>query len=212
MGGCAMRAYIRRAVVPAALLSVAVLAGCSSGSDDKAAPVKTVIVTATPKGASQAPSAEPSSSSSAQALSVGQTGTYDVGETDEYGEDYKVTGKMSVTVVSAKYVTAAQVGTTNKPKGQYVELTLTFKNVGKSKARVMTYGNLQWEDSSTAAQDATTLEGVGEGPELDTEYRPGQGVTGKLILDVGRRGGVVSYTYTDDPEGRVPFQIKLPAK
>ncbi|MFG3014288.1 DUF4352 domain-containing protein [Streptomyces cinerochromogenes] len=143
-------------------------------------------------------------------LSVGETGTYEVGETDEYGENYKPTGKMSVTVVSAKYVTPAEIGTSNKPKGQFVELTLTIKNVGKSKARVMTYGNLQWEDDQTAAQDATTLEGVGEGPELDTEYKPGQGVTGKLILDVGRRGGIVSYTYSEDPEGAAPFKVKLP--
>ncbi|MEU6665291.1 hypothetical protein [Streptomyces sp. NPDC046727] len=44
----------------------------------------------------------------------------------------------------------------------------------------MTYGNLQWEDGQTAAQDATTLEGLGDGPDLDAEYKPGQGVTGKM--------------------------------
>ncbi|MFF1689282.1 MULTISPECIES: hypothetical protein [unclassified Streptomyces] len=81
---------------------------------------------------------------------------------------------MQATVVSAKYVTPAEVDTTNEPEqGQYVALTLTFKNVGKAPAEVMTYGMMKWEDSKTAAQDATTLEGVGEGPELDTTYKPG---------------------------------------
>ncbi|WP_089105896.1 DUF4352 domain-containing protein [Streptomyces hyaluromycini] len=118
---------------------------------------------------------------------------------------------MSVTVVSAKYVTPAEVGTTNKPQGQYVELTLTMKDTGKSPARVMTYGNLKWEDSSTAAQDVTTLEGVGTGASLDTEYKPGQSVTGKLVLDVARKGGVLSYTYTEDPDAEAVFKVKLPS-
>ncbi|AKJ10077.1 hypothetical protein ABB07_08580 [Streptomyces incarnatus] len=90
-------------------------------------------------------------------------------------------------------------------------LTLTFKNAGTTPAHVDTYGNLKWEDSSTAAQDATTLEGVGEGADVDTDYKPGQAVTGKLILDVGRRGGVVSSTYTEDPNANAAFKVKPPA-
>lgn len=210
MGGCAMRTYVRRAVVPAALLSAVVLTGCSSGGATKAAPSTTHATQEGAQTPTQAPSSASPSSSPAPVLSVGQTGTYAVGETDDAGA-YKVTGKMSVTVVSARYVTAAEIGTSNKPKGRYVELTLTFKNVGTKPARVMTYGNLTWEDSSTAAQDATTLEGVGDGADVDTEYKQGQGVTGKLILDVGRRGGVVSYTYTDDPDAEAAFKVKLPA-
>jgi hypothetical protein len=143
-------------------------------------------------------------------LNVGQTGTYGVGETNDAGESYKVTTKMSVTVVGATYVTPAEVGTSNKPKGQYVALTLTFKDVGQAPARVETYGNLTWEDSSTAAQDATTLEGVGDGASIDAEYKPGQSVTGKLVLDVARKGGVVTYTYTEDPDAEAVFKVKLP--
>ncbi|WP_326812083.1 DUF4352 domain-containing protein [Streptomyces scopuliridis] len=154
-------------------------------------------------------SAEPSPSASASAsagplLKVGQTGTYDVVETDEYGENPAVTTKMQVTVKSAKYVTPADVDTTNEPElGQYVVLTLTLKNVGSKPADFAAYGATTWENKDTAAQDATTLEGVGEGPELDTTYKPGQSVTGSLVLDVGAKGGIVSYA--DDT-----FRVELP--
>jgi hypothetical protein len=204
-----MRAYVRRAVVSAALVSAVALTGCSSGGDADTAsssPEASASIVAEPI---QEPS--PSPSASVPVLSVGQTGTYETGEVDDYGENYKVTSTMSVTVVSAKYVTPEEVGTSNKPQGQYVALKLTFKNVGQAPARVMTYGGLQWEDASTAAQSASTLEGVGEGPDVDTEYKPGQSVTGTLILDIAHRGGVVSYDYTNDPAADVVFQVKLPA-
>ncbi len=210
-----MRAYIRRAAVPAVLLSAVLMTGCSSESDDKAAPTKTVVDDTQERStikASPSASLSPSPSATESVLSVGQTGTYEVGETDDYGENYKPTGKMSVTFVSAKYVTPAEINTSSKPEhGQFVEVTLTFKNVGKSTARVETYGNLMWDDSSSAGQDATTLEGVGEGDDVDTDYKPGQGVTGKLVLDVGKRGGFVYYMFSEDPEGGTPFVLKLPA-
>jgi hypothetical protein len=144
-------------------------------------------------------------------LSVGQTGTWDYGETDEYGENYKVTTKMQVTVVSAKYVTPAELDTSNEPEnGQFVKLTLTLKNVGQAPAEVSTYGMMKWEDDQTAAQEATTLEGVGEGQDLDTTYKPGQSVTGSLVLDVGRKGGTVGYYGTDEPSGEPAFVVELP--
>ncbi|MEV4971946.1 DUF4352 domain-containing protein [Streptomyces scopuliridis] len=125
-------------------------------------------------------------------------------DTDEYGENPTVTTKMQVTFKSAEYVTAADIDTTNEPElGQYVRLTLTLKNVGSKPADVSMYGATTWEDGSTAAQDATTLEGVGEGPELDTTYKPGQSVTGSLVLDVGAKGGIVSY------DGDT-FRVELP--
>ncbi|MGW2950798.1 hypothetical protein [Streptomyces eurythermus] len=206
-----MRAYIRRAAVPAVLLSAAVLTGCSSESKDEAAPAKPPAAQEAvqePAGASPTPSP---SSSSAPVLSVGQTGTYDVGETDETGDNYKVTGKMSVTVVGARYVTPAQVGATGTPRGQYVELTLTLKNVGKAPAdfHASAIGRMMWEDEQTAAQDATTTVNTAS-PDLDTTYRPGQGVTGKLVLDVGRRGGVVSYMGSEDPKAGAVFKVRLP--
>ncbi|MFF1417650.1 DUF4352 domain-containing protein [Streptomyces sp. NPDC058280] len=150
-------------------------------------------------------SADPSpSASEGPSLKVGDTGTYDVVETDEYGENPSVTTKMQVTVKGAKYVTPSEIDTTNEPKlGQYVVLTLTLKNVGKKPADFAAYGVTTWESKDTAAQDATTLEGVGEGPELDTTYKPGQSVTGSLVLDVGAKGGIVSY------DGDT-FRVELP--
>ncbi|MFF1400232.1 DUF4352 domain-containing protein [Streptomyces sp. NPDC058287] len=213
-----MHAYIRRAVLLTAPLALAsaLVTGCSSpeptDADTKPLPVEATASFAKEddgKPAEEAPSTTPA----APSLKVGESGTFLTGKTDDYGENFKVTSKMQVTVVSAKYVTPAEVDTTNKPEqGQYVKLTLTFKNVGKAPAEVMTYGMMKWEDSKTAAQDATTLEGVGEGPELDTTYKPGQSVTGKLILDVARKGGTVSYfDNNSDPEAEGPsFKVALP--
>ncbi|MEU1254766.1 DUF4352 domain-containing protein [Streptomyces chartreusis] len=207
-----MRAYIRRACVPALLVSAVLLTGCSSGGSDKgAAPEKSADVK---EAVVEEPTEEPSSSPSsapAPTVGVGETGKFGLGEADEYGENYKVTTQMEVTVVGAKYVTPAEVDTSNKPQnGQYVALTLKLENVGKAPAEIMTYGSMQWEDEQTAAQDATTLEGVGEGQNVDTTYKPGQSVTGKLILDVGRKGGTVGYYSAEDPSGEPAFIVELP--
>ncbi|MEU3730024.1 DUF4352 domain-containing protein [Streptomyces sp. NPDC033538] len=208
-----MRAYIRHAVVPAVVLSLA-LVGCSSESDSGGSSKNKPAVEASVDPA-EAPAEEPPSSAPAAevpVVKVGETKTWDYGETDEYGENYKVTSKMSVTVVSAKYVTPAEIDTTNEPEqGQFVELELTLKNVGQAPAEVMLYGMLKWEDADHAAQDATTLEGVGDGPELDTSYKPGQAVTGKVVLDVATKGGKVSYTGTEDPEAEAAFIVELPS-
>lgn len=213
MGGCAMRAYVRRARVPAVLISAVLLAGCSSGgSDDKAA--SEASASAGPVGGGQV-SNGPSGAASSSAipvLKVGQSGTWAYGETDDLGETFKVTTRMKTTVVSAQYVTPDEIDTGNKPEnGQFVKLTLTLQNVGETPAKIMTYGVMEWEDGRTAAQDASTLEGVGDGRTLDTTYRPGQSVTGFLILDVGRRGGVVSYAGTEDPDADAAFRVELPA-
>jgi outer membrane murein-binding lipoprotein Lpp len=207
-----MRAYVRRACVPAVLMSAVLLTGCSSEPEkDRAAP--TLSASAGPVSEdqpSQKPSESASSSAPAPEVGVGEKVKFDVGETDEYGENWKVTTQVEVTVVSAKYVTPAEVDTTNEPEnGQSVELTLKLANVGKAPAEIMTYGMMQWQDEKTAAQDATTLEGVGEGQDLDTTYRPGQSVTGKLVLDVVRKGGTVGY-YSDNPSGEPSFAVKLP--
>ncbi|WP_405620198.1 DUF4352 domain-containing protein [Streptomyces sp. NBC_00076] len=204
-----MRAYIRRACVPAVLISAVLLTGCSSAvtTEPKADASAPPVVEET----SAEPSETPSSSAPAPKLGVGESGTFDVGKTDEYGENYKVTSKLEVTVVSAKYLTAAELDTSDPEQGQYAELTLTVKNVGKAPAKFSSYGMMQWEDEQTAAQDATTLEGVGDGPDLDTTYKPGQSVTGKIILDITRKGGTVSYVASDDPEAEGPvFTVTMP--
>ncbi|WDV55403.1 DUF4352 domain-containing protein [Streptomyces coeruleorubidus] len=209
-----MRAYIRRACVPAVLISAVLLTGCSSASDsgDDAAPK----LSASAEPIEQQPSEEPSETGSSSApgpvLEVGETGEFETGKTDEYGENYKVTSKMSVKVVSAEYVTAEQIDTSNEPQnGEYVKLTLTLKNVGTAPAEFSSYGMMQWESTDTAAQDASTLEGVGEGQDLDTTYKPGQSVTGTLVLDVGDEGGTVSYVGSEDPNAEGPvFSVELP--
>ncbi|MGW2514709.1 DUF4352 domain-containing protein [Streptomyces scopuliridis] len=201
-----MRSFVRRAAffaTPAIAISL-LITGCSSSDSTESKP-KNTEASVEPAADPAKESAEPSPSASAgPLLKVGQTGTYDVVETDEYGENPAVTTKMQVTVKSAKYATPAEVDTTNEPElGQYVVLTLTLKNVGSKPADFAAYGVTTWENKDTAAQDATTLEGVGEGPELDTTYKPGQSVTGSLILDVGAKGGIVSY------DGGT-FRVELP--
>ncbi|MFF6981986.1 hypothetical protein ACFZAV_30810 [Streptomyces sp. NPDC008343] len=75
----------------------------------------------------------------------------------------------------------------------------------------MTYGRMEWEDTDTAAQDASTRDGAGDGRSLDRAYKPGQSVTGHLILDVGDEGGTVSYNGSEDPNADGPvFSVNLP--
>ncbi|MEV7425143.1 DUF4352 domain-containing protein [Streptomyces sp. NPDC091212] len=189
-----MRSFVRRAAVFAVPVIVAsvLVTGCSS-EPEAAKPAATKAAVEKAVEPAEAPEKPSPSTSAGPLLTVGQTGTYDVVETDEYGENPTVTTKMQVTVKSAKYVTSADVDTTNDPElGQYVILTLTLKNIGSKPADVSMYGVTTWEDDSTAAQDATTLESV-DGPELDATYKPGQSVTGSLVLDVGAKGGIISY-------------------
>ncbi|WP_394428005.1 DUF4352 domain-containing protein [Streptomyces sp. SGAir0957] len=201
-----MRSHVRLAAlltVPVALATV--LCGCSGegGGRNAAAPSEPVEASASfgkvdvgePAGA---PGAGP-----APLLVVGTRGPFDV--FDEAGEAVRT--RMSVKVESAKYVTAADLGTANDPvHGQYLVLTLTLKNVGKAPGRFAARGAMQWQDAKTSLRDCTTGESV-EGPDLDAEYRPGQAVTGSVVLDVPRHGGTV--TYYDGP-GRGSFAVLLP--
>ncbi|KPC89935.1 hypothetical protein ADL27_38655 [Streptomyces sp. NRRL F-6602] len=142
-------------------------------------------------------------------LNVGDTKAFDFGDLDDES-NYKVVTKMSVTAVKAKYVTPAEVDTTNEPEhGQYVTLTLTLKNVGKAPAQISVYGLMNWQDADHAAQDATTLEGLG-GPDLETTYKPGQSVTGTVVLDVAARGGEVSLLNAASDDQAPFFTVKLP--
>lgn len=182
----------------------AALGACLMGCGSSSSP--------TPTGTSAVPSAAVTSTAkaspvaaSAPVLSVGQSGVYTA--TDS-ADDH--TTQMQVTVVGVKYVTPAEVDTTNKPKGRYVRLTLTIKDVGKASGSYSSYGQITWEDATMAAQDATTLEGIGNGPDLDTTYKPGQSVTGSVVLDVVRKGGTL--VYSDNPfAGKASFSVKLPA-
>ncbi len=130
-----MRVSRALAVLTSAALLSTVLAGCSDDGGDggkgtgdpaasKARPATSTASTTTGSdtdAAGEAPLDVPEEKSEAKtapaaavpSLAVGEAGTYEVGETDEYGENFKVTSRMKVTVVSAEYVTPAQVNTTN---------------------------------------------------------------------------------------------------
>ncbi|WP_329168276.1 DUF4352 domain-containing protein [Streptomyces sp. NBC_01267] len=187
----------------------ALAAGCSSDSPAKAP--HTAAPAPAKKAAEEAPAPSPSAPK-ALALKIGESGEYVTGQMSDDGDRIVTTTHMRVTAVSAKYVTPAEIDTTNKPeKGQYVVLTLTVTNVGTTPAEFSAYGMMQWEDAKTAAQDCTTLEGVGDGPDLDTTYKPGQSATGKLVLDVGHKDGVVSYNDNNSPADGPAFTVALPS-
>lgn len=160
----------------------------------------------TPSGTLSASSNATSSPTPAVlAIGVGQSGVYTAQDSAT-----EVKTQMQVTVISARYVTSAQIGTSNKPRGQYLDLKLTVKNVGTAPGGFAAYGAVKWEDANTASQDASTLEGAGDEPDLDTTYKPGQGVTGDVILDVLHEGGTLSYwdnLFSAGPS----FTIKLPS-
>ncbi|MFJ6237919.1 DUF4352 domain-containing protein [Streptomyces griseus] len=206
-----MKAFIRHALLSAASVAVvgALTVGCSSTPEPESSAKVAASEPAVEPLADE--TVEPSpSASAAPAITVGESGTFDFYETDEYGQNPKVATQFEVTVKSAEYVTPAQVPTTNEPEnGQFVKLTITVENVGKSTGEFAAYGMITWEDAGTAAQEATTLEGVGEGQDVDTTYKPGQSVTGSLILDVGAKGGTLNYA-SDLLDDAPAFTIDLP--
>ncbi|MFF3151233.1 DUF4352 domain-containing protein [Streptomyces sp. NPDC057927] len=198
-----MRAYIRRAVVPAVLLS-ALAVGCSSGGDSKADPKPSASAEPVVDAASKEPSEAPSSSAPATpAIGVGGSSTYAAVDSS----DASVKTQMQVTFKTAEFTTPLKLDTSNSPKnGRYVLVTLTVKNVGSAAGNFASYGAMKWQDETTAAQDCTTLESSGS-VDLDTTYQPGQSLTGSIVLDVPRDGGTVSYF---DAPGDPSFTIRMP--
>ncbi|GGQ33385.1 DUF4352 domain-containing protein [Streptomyces roseolilacinus] len=188
------------------LLAGVLVTGCSSTSEP------TVSIEDLKRAASQAASPTPSPSASVSpgpVLQVGQRSQFADIETDEYGENPRAVTTFGVTVKEATYVDAADIGSGEPAEnGQFVRLTLAITNVGKANGDFTSYGAIKWEDEQTAAQDATTLHLL-DGPELDTEYKPGQSVTGSIVLDVARKGGTL--TYWDSANSDAPaFSITLP--
>ncbi|MEV0443998.1 DUF4352 domain-containing protein [Streptomyces spectabilis] len=191
-----MRRYALRGAV-LAVVAAAALAGCSDdGGGDKGS--------AKPSKKPAAGAAEGSVDKAADEKKPSSP-TLKIGETKTVALDGS---KAQIMVKGAEYVGAPAM--MEKAKGQYVLLSLTIKNVGKKPFDFSPYGVTSWEDKDTAAQDASTL-GYDEGPALDTTYRPGQSLTGKLLLDVGRKGGKVSYAgdlMADEPA----FSVELPTR
>ncbi|MGW1828807.1 DUF4352 domain-containing protein [Streptomyces tubercidicus] len=115
---------------------------------------------------------------------------------------------MEITLNGVKYVGPSEINTTTKPRGQYIVLTLTVKNVGSAEGGFHPYGLMKWEDGQTAEQEASTLETTDAGQDVDATYRPGQSVTGDVVLDVPRKGGRVNFY---DGLGAASLTFKLPS-
>lgn len=154
-------------------------------------------------GEAQPAASAPSMVPEVKPVGVGGTARFRISDMN----DPSVTTAMTATVVKARYVTAEEIGAERREKDQLLVLTLTIKNTGHNVGTISTDGALKWEDRQTSPQVATTHETM-DGPELDTEYKPGQSVTGSLVLHVGRKGGTLSYI--DDPS-RPSFRVALPA-
>ncbi len=118
-----------------------------------------------------------------------------------------VSTTMTATVVKVRYVAAQEIGAEYGEKGQLLVLTLTIKNIGHSIGTISTDGAVKWEDERTSPQDATTQDTT-QGPDLNAKYKPGQSVTGSLVLRVGRKGGTLAYI--DDPSSQA-FRVAFPS-
>ncbi|MEW1691069.1 hypothetical protein ACIQOF_37695 [Streptomyces sp. NPDC091265] len=202
-----------RAAGVAAVLSLAFVTGCSSSSDSKAeapkvgapkaGPTEAVLPKDVEVGRAEPATRTPDIVPDPIPVGVGGTAHFKVGGT----KDPSAATAMTAEVVKARYVTPEEIGAEHRGKGQLLVLTLTIKNIGHHVGAISTDGAVKWQDEKTSPRVATTDEAV-DGPELDTEYEPGQSVTGSLVLQVGRKGGSVSYI--DDPS-RQAFTVKLPA-
>ncbi|MER7922195.1 DUF4352 domain-containing protein [Streptomyces sp. NPDC096057] len=197
-----MRAYVRWAALPAVIGAV-LLTGCSSGGDSKADASKAPSAAPVVDKASSTPS--PSSSAPAiPEVGVGGTAKFVAVNPDDQSKT-----TLSVAVKSVRYVTAAELDNASPPKnGHYAVLTVTVKNVGAGQGRFSPYGAIKWQDKQTAPQEASTMESTGSGQDVDTSYGPGQSVTGDVVVDIPRTGGVVGYF---DVPGDPAFMVDLPA-
>ncbi|MFG3344458.1 DUF4352 domain-containing protein [Streptomyces sp. NPDC048018] len=205
---------VRRAVeAVTAGAFAALLAACGPAPDsaDGTAPRATSSASPSAASPSAAPSEAPSPSSEAPRvaeLRIGETGRFEDREPNA-GAGSAARTTFEVKAVGARYATPAEVGTSKRPtSGRYLVLTLSLKNVGAAAGTFASPGRMTWENEGTAAQKATTALSAG-GPKLDTTYRPGQSVTGALVLEVGGRGGLVSYFAG---KSEVPaFVVSLPS-
>ncbi|MEU5213149.1 DUF4352 domain-containing protein [Streptomyces sp. NPDC020742] len=191
-----MRPPIRFATLAiGALITAALTTGCSPSSkaSEKASAEKT----------QDAAAAAPSKRDATTPLAIGETGTYSAVDRASGART-----KMSITFKNVKTVSPSEIKTTHKPKGQYIVLTLTVKNVGDKDGGFHPRGLMKWQDTQTAEQSASTRETTGTGHNVDATYRPGQSVTGDVVLDVPRTGGKVIFY---DSAGTASLTFELPA-
>ncbi|MFF2008392.1 hypothetical protein ACFVWY_04850 [Streptomyces sp. NPDC058195] len=119
------------------------------------------------------------------------------------------TTRMSVWFEGIEYLSARDIGATGEPKrGQFVRITLTVKNVGTKNASFSSDGKIKWESDATAPQVVTTAEGVREGADLNTTYKPGQSLNGSFNLDIGGKEGKAAY-WQNLTDAQPSFVLKL---
>ncbi|MEU0990888.1 DUF4352 domain-containing protein [Streptomyces sp. NPDC005953] len=201
-----MRTARRVATVSAALVIALIgVTGCSSDKNrDASSDLDKRSESAVPPA--PVPSTASSSAPPLTPLSVGETGTYEVIETDDAGENPTAVTTMQVTVKGVKYVEPAALGATENATGRYAVLTLTVKNVGQAAGNFSETSTMTWENADTAAQGALVYGLDNDSPDLETTYQPGQSLTGDLHLDVGSTGGIVTYYDNVTPS----IQIAMP--
>ncbi|MFJ4768448.1 DUF4352 domain-containing protein [Streptomyces uncialis] len=192
----------------AVAMTSAVAVGCSSGdTGDTADPAPSVSAPVEPVVEESAEPVEEEPSSAAPSpgptLSMGGSAEF---QSDDEGAG---TTTLKVTVASAKYVTPADINTETQPSGEYVLLNLTVKNTGTKPAAFYSTG-VSWESDAEAARVATTYGGAfNDASRLSTTYKPGQSATGTLVLDVGAKGGSLTF-FRDSARVEPAVTVKLP--
>jgi hypothetical protein len=189
-----MKTLVRKAARGAAIAGVAaLLSGCAGE---------------TGAGLDPATPAAPETPPPPEELKTGQRGEFTDFETDGLGNPAPNT-TFTVTVERVRYATTEETGLTGEPtRGQYALLTLTVRNTGDKEGSFLPEGRLTWESDTTTPDDALPPEAA-DGSGLGVAYAPRQSVTGTLVLDIGAKGGRISYA--DHEANGASFHVELPA-
>ncbi|MGW2826397.1 hypothetical protein ACWC24_36240 [Streptomyces sp. NPDC001443] len=124
--------------------------------------------------------------------------------------------EWKATVISVKYPTPAEVGTSKEAIGQYAVIRLTVTNTGTATGE-FSADEVTWETKGVAPVEASAYGSSNGLAHLDAAYKPGQSATGNVILDVGERGGTATFYDTSEDAIYNPvyretplFQVALP--
>ncbi|WP_146057586.1 DUF4352 domain-containing protein [Streptomyces sp. SM12] len=206
---------MRATRVAAGVIGVVMVAtGCGSSSSDEPSSAETrADVADVVEDVEPVVEDEPEEDELAvEPIGVGESAEWEIPEEDEYGDVVEggTPAVMRVTLDAAEWVGAsAEHGTSGSPDGEWLRLDLTVSNVGDAGDGTFSpYGLMYWESETHAAQDVGTLH-MPAGADVDTTYRPGQSVSGGIVLDVPERDGVVSYVWNLFG-GAVGFAVEVP--
>ncbi|MGW1839680.1 DUF4352 domain-containing protein [Streptomyces sp. NPDC002067] len=192
-----MRPSIRAvSLIAGAVLTAGLATGCSSSGGDSG---PTASKTGAPAGDL---AVQPSGKSGKTPITIGESGTYQAVDSASGART-----QMSVTFKDMRAVQASEIHATKPPKHQYAVFTFTVKNTG-DKNGAFHPQKLKWTDGQSPEQPAFTSEKSGSGQNLDTTYRPGQTVTGDVVLDMPGGSGALRYY---DGSGPVSLSFEVPA-